>query len=112
MRDLLYKNLTSLDKRRRIITTTETIDKEGVHSIVRRHFTCLVKSIKSADLYKPKSYLRVLKRRDTKQKTENFFCKMKGSILAIKKGNLLLVEFVHTLRIQLSASPKLSEQIG
>jgi len=36
MRSLLYKNLTSADRSRRVIASSETTDKEGVHSVVRR----------------------------------------------------------------------------
>ena len=111
MRDLLYKNLTSADRSRRVIATSETTDKEGVHSVVRRHFACLVKQVESANVYKPEPYLYVLKERNTKLKREHFFCKIKGSILMVNQGKLFLILFVHTLNIELTATDKkLSEQ--
>lgn len=104
MRDLLYKNLTSADRSRKVIASSEIADKEGVHSVVRRHFTYLVKQVESADVVKPQPYLYVLKERNTKLKREHFFCKIKGSILAVNKKKLFLILFVHTLNIELTAS--------
>ena len=112
MRDLLYKNLTFPNRGRKIIASSEVADKDGVHSVVRRHFAYIVKAIQSADQIKPQPYLYVLKERNTKQKQERFFCKIKGSVLAVNKGNLYNILFVHTLSVQLTASVKLSEQMG
>lgn len=112
MRDLLYKNLTFPTRGRKIIASSEVADKEGVHSVVRRHFAYIVKPVKSTDVFKPRPYLYVLKERNTKQKREHFFCKVKGSILAVNNGNCYQILFVHTLSINLSATVKLSEQIG
>ena len=112
MRDLLYKNLTSPNRGRKIIASSEIADKEGVHSVVHRHFAYIVKSIKNTDVIKAQPYLFVLKERNTKLKREHFFCKIKGSVLAVNKGSLYQVLFVHTLSVNLTASKKLSEQIG
>jgi len=112
MRDLLFKNLTSIDRGRKIIASSEVADKEGVHSVVRRHFAYIVKPIKSTEVIKPQPYLYVLKERNTKHKREHFFCKVKGSILAVNQGNFFQILFVHTLSVNLTASVKLSGQIG
>jgi len=112
MRDLLYKNLSSPNRGRRIIASSEVADKEGVHSVVRRHFAYIVKPIKTVDEVKARPYLYVLKERNTASKREHFFCKVKGSLLAVNQGQLLQIEFIHTLNVQLSVSVKLSEQLG
>jgi hypothetical protein len=112
MRDLLYKNLTSADRSRRVIASSEVTDKEGVHSVVRRHFGCIVKQVEKADVEKPAPYLYVLKERNTLEKREHFFCKVKGSLLAVNKGKFFLVVFVHTLSIRLTATEKLGGQVG
>jgi len=111
MRDLLYKNLTFPNLGRKIIASSEVADKEGVHSVVRRHFAYSIKPIKSTVEVNHKPYLYVLKVRNTKQKSEHFFCKMKGSILAVNQGKLMHILFLHTLNVQLTASAKVSEQI-
>lgn len=112
MRALLYKNLTSSDRSRKIITSSEVTDKEGIHSVVRRHFACMVKQPENTDAQKQRPYLYVLKERNTKEKKERFFCKIKGSLLAENKGKLLHILFIHTLSVELTASEKLSGQIG
>ncbi|MFA5092969.1 MAG: hypothetical protein WC543_03400 [Candidatus Omnitrophota bacterium] len=104
MRDLLYKNLTLCDRGRKIITSAEVADKEGVHSIVRRHFTYFIKPIESDSQEKPTPYLYVLKERNTKEKREHFFCKIKGSLVAKSNGKLLNISFIHTLSVELTAS--------
>jgi hypothetical protein len=109
MRDLLYKNLTFPQQGRKIIASSEVADKEGVHSVVHRHFTYMIKPINSKDVVKPQSYLYVLKERNTKQKREHFFCKIKGSILAVNQGKLMHILFLHTLNVQLTASVKLGK---
>ncbi|MCX5669122.1 MAG: hypothetical protein NTX89_03270 [Candidatus Omnitrophica bacterium] len=108
MRDLLYKNLTSPNRGRKIIASSEITEKDGVHSVVRRHFAYIVKSIKSSAEIKTQPYLYVLKERNTKQKREHFFCKIKGSILALNQGKLMHISFLHTLNVELTASVKLS----
>ncbi|MFA5223852.1 MAG: hypothetical protein WC431_01610 [Candidatus Omnitrophota bacterium] len=112
MRDLLYKNLTSADRSRRVIASSEIADKEGVHSVVRRHFAYVVRQVEKPDAEKPAPYLYILKERNTQQKCEHFFCKIKGSMLAVNKGRLFLILFVHTLSIRLTAIEKIGEQIG
>jgi hypothetical protein len=112
MRDLLYKNLTFPNRGRKIIASSEVADKEGVHSVVRRHFAYFVKPITSTYVVKPKPYLYVLKERNTKTKREHFFCKIKGSVLAVNNGNLFQIIFIHTLSIELTASVKLSQKIA
>jgi hypothetical protein len=112
MRDLLYKNLTSPDRGRKIIASSEIADKEGVHSVVRRHFAYIIKPVPDADQVKPQPYLYVFKERNTKQKREHFFCKVKGSILAVNNGNIFQILFVHTLSVNLTASVKLTNSPG
>ena len=113
MRDLLYRNLTSIDRTRKVITSSEITDKEGVHSVVRRHFTCSIKQIDSPGVTEPVPYLYVVKERNTKQKWEHFFCKLKGSVLSVNKEKLFLISFVHTLNISLTTSDnKLSIKLG
>ncbi len=47
MRDLLFKNLTSDDRKRKILASSEIVEKEGVRSIIRRHFICIIRQIET-----------------------------------------------------------------
>jgi hypothetical protein len=101
MRDLLFKNLTSNDRKRRIIASSEIVDKQGVRSIIRRHFICMVKEIENNKGPKPLSQLYVLKEHNSRQQKERFYCRIKGSIWAVSKGRLFMLLFMHSLRINL-----------
>ncbi len=107
MRDLLFKNLTSPNKRRKIIASSEITDNAGVRSIVRRHFICLVKEINperqnnQVNRIAPSVY--VLKQENTKEQKKKFFCRIKGSVYAVNNGRVFLILFTHSLKINLTA---------
>ena len=103
MRDLLFKNLTSDDKKRKIIASSEIVDKAGVRSEIRRHFICVVKEIKNNKVERPQPYLYVLKEHSNREQKEKFFCRMKGSVFAVSQGRLFLILFMHSLKISLKA---------
>jgi hypothetical protein len=105
MRDLLFKHLTSDDKRKRVICSSEIVDKQGVRTIVRRHFIYFVREVENNQVEKQAPYLFVLKERNTKQRKEKFYCRMKGSVYAVCKGRLYLIHFMHSLKICLNAIP-------
>ena len=104
MRDLLYKNLTSVDRSRKVIASSEITDKQGIHSVVRRHFTYIVRQVENTSIAKPQPYLYVLKEKKSREKQERFFCKIKGSMFAVNSGKIYLIYFLHTLSIKLEAS--------
>jgi len=112
MRDLLYKKLTFSDRGRKIIASSEVTDKDGIHSVVRRHFACILKQIENVNAQKQQPYFYVLKERNTKQKREHFFCKIRGSLLAVNEGKLLHILFVQTLNVELTVPVKSSEEIS
>ncbi len=106
MRDLVFKNLTSTSRQRRILASSETIDKGGIRSIIHRHFVCIVREIKDKQASKPLPYLYVLKKQNSREQEEKFFCRIKGSIYAVNKGRLFLVLFMHSLKINLVRVPQ------
>lgn len=106
MRDMLFKSLISEDKKRRILASSEIMDKQGVRSIIHRHFVCIAKEINDKELSKPKPYLYVLKEHNTKEQREKFFCRIKGSLYLVHKGRLFLIVFMHSLKISLAPSPQ------
>jgi hypothetical protein len=99
MRDLLFKNLTSSDRKRRVIASSEVVEKQGLRSAVRRHFICMVKEMDAGKGQKPESHLYVIKEHNAREQKERFYCRIKGGIWAVAKGKLYLVLFMHSLRI-------------
>jgi len=106
MRDLVYKNLTSIDKKKRKISSSETADSQGVRSVIRRHFVCLIKEVEGANSQKPESNLTIIRQRNTRESRERFFCKIKGSVCAVSGGKLFLILYMHSLAIDLGAETK------
>lgn len=106
MRNLLFKNLTSLEKQRKIVASSEIVDKQGIRSIIKRRFIYIVKEIKEEPGPEPVPSLYVLKERSHKEQREKFFCRIKGSTYLFNKGRLFLVIFLHSLKVTLTAMPQ------
>lgn len=102
MRDILYRNLTSGTKGRKRISTSEVTDKEGVHSVIRRHFACIAKEIKQVERNCPQPSLYMVKEHDSKEQRERFFCKIKGNLLLKKGDKLYRILYLHSLQINLT----------
>jgi hypothetical protein len=100
MRDLVFRNLTSSDRTRKMISTCEVTDNEGARSIVQRHFVCIMKEVEGK-FNKPLPYLYVLKEHNTKEQREKFFCKIKGNVFIVNQGKLYNAIFMHSLKIRL-----------
>jgi len=106
MRDLVFKNLTSIDRRKRVILSSEITDKQGVRSIIRRHLACIIKEVKEIQVKKPSSYLYVLKEHNDIEHREKFFYRMKGSMYVINNNRAFLILFMHSLKITLIPVPQ------
>jgi hypothetical protein len=103
MRDLVFKNLTSLERKRRILASSEIMDSQGMRRVIQRHFVCIVKPVKDTNGERPLPYLYVLKKKDNREHKEQFFCRIKGSVLAVNNGKLYLILFMHSLKINFCA---------
>jgi hypothetical protein len=101
MRDLILKNLTSVEKKRRVLSSSETAESQGIRSIIRRRFICIVREIKGKQTQKYLPYLYILKARNTRELSETFFCKIKGNVYFIYEGKLFLILYAHSLKIDL-----------
>lgn len=105
MRDMVFKNLTSDDKKRKILVSSEVMDNEGTRSVIHRHFICLVREVKEKKEINLKPSLYVLKEHNTREQKEKFACRIKGSMYAAHNGRLFLVVFLHSLKIILTRVP-------
>ncbi|MDD2751619.1 MAG: hypothetical protein PHN59_00610 [Candidatus Omnitrophica bacterium] len=101
MRDLLFKNLTSFEKRRKILASSEISDKEGIHSIIHRHFIYSIKEISNQPDKQSQPALYIIKEHNRKAKRERFFCKIKGNICTSNQGKLYEISYLHSLNITL-----------
>ena len=101
MRDLVFKNITSDDKRKRILQAQEVISDNGMLTKIRRGFVYLIKPVKQAKGKVEQPEVCIIKSIDTKLKIEKLFLKIKGGLYAVNKGQLYFLSFCHSLRVDI-----------
>jgi len=103
MRQIIFKNLTSPDKRKKVIVNEETFEKSGIRTHIIRHLICLIEEVSPQDKVSvPSPCLYVLKERNHQKQIERFIFRLKGSIYAVCGGNLYLISFLHSLKIHMN----------
>ena len=103
MKNLIFKNITSENRRQRILYSSESIEQEGIRTVVNRHLICRIRNVAQAEEFGQAPALYVIKKRNSKDNTEAFYCRIKGLMYMSAKHKLYLVSFIHSLRIQLKA---------
>ena len=104
MVELQYKNLTSLEKGRKIIAIKEESRKNGFLTRTDKRFIYLVRDNKNLreSLTAPRFY--ILKIHDSKNRKERFLFRVKGSFYVVKNQEVHTVYFCHSFRIDLTQS--------
>ncbi|MFC1709393.1 hypothetical protein ACFL2J_05000 [Candidatus Omnitrophota bacterium] len=104
MRDLVFKNLTSKSKSRKILLAKETIDEDGIHTRIQKHLIYNVRELtkESSDDKEMMNELFITKEKNSGQKRESFFIKMKSAMYANCNDKLYIVSFLQSLKIELS----------
>lgn len=117
MRELVFKNLTSDDRRRKDLYISETIDKNGVKTITQRHSVYiirdhnrfnnvaeLIKWQKNTHINGNKRHVFIFKKRDTKSKKESFVCDVVGTFYAVLKTHVYSIAFKHSFEVDFLAT--------
>ncbi|MBU1853910.1 MAG: hypothetical protein KJ957_07700 [Candidatus Omnitrophica bacterium] len=113
MRELLFKNLTSKDKTRKDLYIAETVERDGVKTITRRHSVYIVEDhskFKNPDGLKinkakaqldstNKRHVFIFKKRDTKLKKDCFICDVIGRFFAVVDSEIYSIAFKHSFEI-------------
>lgn len=104
---MVFKNLTSQDKKKRILWASETIQEDGILTKIHKYLIYIIKEVEKTDAQNPeKPEIFVTKTRNTNDKTERFQIKMKGRVFCVAKEKHFFITFCHTLKIDLCpASP-------
>lgn len=112
MRELVFKNLTSLDKKRRDLSISETIEQNGIKTITRRHSVYIISGRNKC--YNPddlmpiqkvipgdynKRHIFIYKKRDTKVGKDTFVCDVVGKFYAVVKEEVYAIAFKHSFEI-------------
>ncbi len=111
MRELVFKNLTSEDKKKKDLFITETIDREGMRTVTQRHSTYMVSNRKTFASHSGleewqkkvpaynKRHVFVFKKRNTKEKKDSFICDVVGKFYAVVKKDVYSIAFKHSFEI-------------
>lgn len=115
MRELLYKNITSGNKKRRDLYVSETFDKDGITTTTQRHSTYIVGTCnkfknledlmewkKNSGQYAGKRHIFIIKKRDTKLNKDMFICDVIGKFYAISGCDIYSVAFKHSFEVDFS----------
>jgi hypothetical protein len=117
MRELLYKNITSENKKRRDLYVSETFDKDGIVTTTQRHSVYIIgasnkfKNLeellewkKNAGQHAGKRHIFIIKKRDTKLNKDMFICDVIGKFYAVSGCDIYSVAFKHSFEVDFSAA--------
>ncbi len=99
MREIVVKNITSENKRKKDLYITEIVEKNGLKTITRRHSLYILRRhnkigdpneliVNQSGLEmnnKTKRHVFIFKKQDTKHKKESFICDVVGKFYAVVK---------------------------
>ncbi|MDP8265453.1 MAG: hypothetical protein P9M07_00745 [Candidatus Aceula meridiana] len=101
MKEIAFKNITSVRKRRKIISLVEKTEKDGclVNSQKTLVYIVSPQVEKVRRLSRPEYF--VSKTYDSKAKEEKFSLRVKGTSYVVQGNSLLKVDFCHSLKIDI-----------
>ena len=112
MRELLFKNITSENKKRKDLYVSETINRNGVTTTTQRHSTYILgacnkfKSLEklaewknTVDLNAEKRHVFIIKKRDTKLNKYMFICDVVSRFYAVSGFDIYSISFKHSFEI-------------
>ena len=115
MRELLFKNITSENKKRKDLYVSETVDRDGVITTTQRHSTYILggcnkfKSLeelaewkKTTGLKASKRHIFIIKKRDTSLHKDMFICDVVGRFYAVSGSDIYSIAFKHSFEIDFS----------
>jgi hypothetical protein len=115
MRELLFKNITSGNKKRKDLYVSETFDRDGVTTMTQRHSTYIIGACnkfnnleqvlewkKTVGSNAGKRHVFIIKKRDTKLNKDMFICDVIGKFYAVTGCDIYSVVFKHSFEVDFS----------
>lgn len=112
MRELLFKNIISGNKKRKDLYVSETVDNNGITTTTQRHSTYILgpcskfKTLEELAEWKKtvnpnahKRHIFIIKKRDTKLKKDIFMCDIIGRLYAVTGCDIYSVAFKHSFEV-------------
>ena len=111
MRDLVFKNLTSKDRTKKILSAKEIINENGILTRIQKHLIYIVREATEEDSKNKKieNELFITKEKKSNQKKESFFVKMKGGMYTNCNNKLFVINFLHSLKIELHPAHQITK---
>ncbi len=117
MREIVYKNLTNIDSRKRDLCMREVVEKDGVTTKIEKRCIYFVREIicikdasdleclkglkETSDAWK-RRHFHVLRKRNSDTGEDRLTCKVAGTLYAIIGRYVFCVAFVQSLKIDFS----------
>lgn len=117
MREILYKNLTDLDSKKRDLCIREVVEKDGITARIEkrciyfvREIVCIkdlsdmecLKGPKETSAARKKRHFHVIRKHNSGTGEDKLICKVAGTLYTIIGQYLFCVAFIHSLKIDLS----------
>ncbi len=112
MRELLFKNITSGNKKRKDLYVSETFDKDGITTMTQRHSTYIIGACnkfnkleevlewkKTVGSNAGKRHIFIIKKHDTKLNKDMFICDVIGKFYAVTGCDIYSVAFKHSFEV-------------
>jgi len=112
MKELLFKDITSENKKRKDLYVSETVNMDGVTTTTQRHSIYILgdqnkfKTLeemaewkKTIGLNTTKRHIFIIKKRDTKLGKDMFICDIVGRLYAVSGFDIYSVVFKHSFEV-------------
>ncbi|MFC1624134.1 hypothetical protein ACFL28_02275 [Candidatus Omnitrophota bacterium] len=117
MRELVFKNLISEDKRRRDLIISEIIEENGIKTVTERHTVYIIRDHKRFDntkdlvewqkdcpVNRDRRHVFIFKKRDTKLQKDSFVCDVVGKFYAVVNKEVYSIAFKHSFEMDFVAT--------
>ena len=101
MREILFKNATSVKKRRKVILISELSEDKECKTYIRKSFVYIITPEVRIDQPVPQPDIYIRKAYSTKTKQEKFSFRVKGFFYVAKEATFFKVSFCHGLKINI-----------
>ncbi len=116
MRELIFKNLTTLTSKKRDVSVEEVVNRNGLVSSTKKRSLYFVRgshqitskkdldswiSKRKKDSGLNKKFFHILRKYSNASKEDNLMCKMRGSFYVISGQSVHNIVFVHAIKIKI-----------
>lgn len=120
MREILYKNLTGSDNKKRDLCIREIITRDGLMTTLERRCVYFVreklyikdpadldelKVLKDTNDAWKKKHFHILRKHDSRTGEDKLICKVASTFYAIVGHYVFCIAFVHSFKIDLAVQP-------